>query len=144
MELLRKLSVAVLLSAAATAAYADQVEYKATLQPSSEVPPTTSQGSGSVDAKLDTSTKAFSWNISYKGLTGPATASHFHGPASVGENATPVVPVKVPPATSGEVQGEQTLTDAQMADLQGGKWYYNVHTKQNPGGEIRGQLMPSH
>jgi hypothetical protein len=24
-----------------------------------------------------------------------------------------------------------------------GKWYYNVHTKEHPGGEIRGQIMPA-
>jgi len=30
--------------------------------------------------------------------------------------------------------------DAQIADLEAGKWYYNVHTAANPGGEIRGTL----
>ena len=145
MDLMRKLSMAVLLSAvAASAAYADEVEFKTTLKPSAEVPPNTSPGSGSVDAKLDTSPKEFKWTISYKGLTGPATAAHFHGPAGVGQNAAPVVPVKVPEAASGDVTGEKTLTDAQIAELESGKWYFNVHTKQNPGGEIRGQLMPSH
>src|SRR5690242_9732253 len=115
MELMRKLSLAMLLSAAATsAAYAETVKYATTLTPSAEVPPTTSTGSGSVDATLDTSTKAFSWTINYKGLTGPATAAHFHGPAAVGANAAPVLPVKVPAETSGDVKGEQTLTDAQM------------------------------
>ena len=32
------------------------------------------------------------------------------------------------------------LTDAQIADLNAGKWYFNIHTAANPGGEIRGQL----
>ena len=146
MELMRKLSVAVLLSVAATsAAYADEVDYKATLTPSAEVLPTTSTGTGSVDAKLDTSSKTLKWTVNYAGLTGPATMAHFHGPAAVGKNAAPAVTVKVPEAAKGEsVTGEATLTDAQMADLQGGNWYFNVHTKKNPAGEIRGQLMPSH
>ncbi|MGI4955026.1 MAG: CHRD domain-containing protein, partial [Janthinobacterium lividum] len=34
-----------------------------------------------------------------------------------------------------------TLTPAQLADLQAGKYYYNIHTATNPGGEIRGQLV---
>ncbi|MEP7029817.1 MAG: CHRD domain-containing protein, partial [Pseudolabrys sp.] len=33
-----------------------------------------------------------------------------------------------------------TLTDAQEADMMAGKWYVNVHTANNKGGEIRGQL----
>jgi hypothetical protein len=28
-----------------------------------------------------------------------------------------------------------------MKDLEDGKWYANVHTAQNKGGEIRGQMM---
>ena len=34
------------------------------------------------------------------------------------------------------------LTAAQVADLMAGKWYVNIHTAANKGGEIRGQLMP--
>jgi hypothetical protein len=34
------------------------------------------------------------------------------------------------------------LTDAQVADLMSGKDYVNIHTAQNKGGEIRGQIMP--
>jgi hypothetical protein len=34
-----------------------------------------------------------------------------------------------------------TLTDAQMNDLEAGKWYANVHTEANKGGEIRGQMV---
>ena len=37
-------------------------------------------------------------------------------------------------------EGSATLTDAQEADLVGGKYYVNVHTAANPGGEIRGQV----
>ncbi len=34
------------------------------------------------------------------------------------------------------------LTPLQVADLMAGKWYVNLHTAANPGGEIRGQVMP--
>jgi hypothetical protein len=144
MHVMRKLNVAVLLWAVATgAAFADEIVYKANLQPSSEVPPTTSKGSGEVTATLDTSSKVLKWALSYRGLTGQATMAHFHGPAPVGQNAGVQIPVQVPKAPNGSVKGEAALSDAQMTDLQTGKWYFNVHTEQNKAGEIRGQLMPA-
>ena len=42
--------------------------------------------------------------------------------------------------TSSPVEGSATLTDAQAADLMAGKYYINIHTAANPGGEIRGQV----
>ena len=39
------------------------------------------------------------------------------------------------------IKGEATLTDAQAADLVAGKYYINIHTAANPGGEIRGQVV---
>jgi hypothetical protein len=39
------------------------------------------------------------------------------------------------------MNGSATLTDAQAADLMAGKWYVNVHTAENKGGEIRGQVL---
>ncbi len=124
----------------AAPSYAAIVNYTASLKGSSEVPPTDSKGTGTVTASYDTATKKFTYSVTYSGLTGPATAAHFHGPAAVGANAPPVVPV---PATAlaNPIKGEATLTDAQAADLAAGKWYFNIHTAANKGGEIRGQVM---
>jgi CHRD domain len=145
MRAMGRLNVAVLLWAVATGvAFADQIVYEANLQPSSEVPPTTSKGSGDVKATFDTATKMLKYTVSYQGLTGQAIAAHFHGPAPVGQNAAVQVPVNVPKARQGSVKGEAALTETQIGDLQSGKWYFNIHTEQNKGGEIRGQLMPSH
>jgi hypothetical protein len=142
MHAMRKLNVAVLLWAFGTgAALAETVHLTANLQPSSEVPPTTSTGSGMLDAQLDSATKSLKWTITYQGLTGPATAAHFHGPAGVGVNAPPVIPIPKENLAS-PIKGEKTLTDSEQADLMAGKWYFNVHTKAHPGGEIRGQIMP--
>ena len=93
---------------------------------------------GKVDATLDTETKMFTWNITYDGLGGEATAAHFHGPAAEGENAPPVVPIDG--ALASPIAGNATLTDEQITQLQGGMWYFNVHTAQYPDGEIRGQV----
>ncbi len=51
------------------------------------------------------------------------------------------VAVAIPNATASPVEGSATLTDAQAADLVAGKYYINIHTAANPGGEIRGQVM---
>lgn len=83
--------------------------------------------------------KKFTYSVTYKGLSGPATAAHFHGPADPGANAPPVVPIPSDKLAS-PIKGDATLTDAQAADLAAGKWYFNVHTAAHGPGEIRGQV----
>jgi hypothetical protein len=111
---------------------------KATLDGASEVPANTSAGKGTADIDYDAASKKLTWKLTYSGLTGPATAAHFHGPAEAGKNAG--VAVAIPGATASPAEGSATLTDAQAADLMAGKYYVNVHTAANPGGEIRGQV----
>jgi hypothetical protein len=111
---------------------------KATLDGKSEVPPTTSTATGTADIDYDAATKKLSWKLTYSGLTGPATAAHFHGPAGPTDKAG--VAVAIPNAGTSPVEGSATLTDAQAADLEAGKYYVNIHTAANPGGEIRGQV----
>ena len=117
-------------------AFADKM--KATLNGKSEVPPNTSAGTGTADIDYDAATKKLTWKVTYSGLSGPATAAHFHGPAEADKNAG--VAVAIPNATSSPAEGSATLTEAQAADLVAGKYYVNVHTAANPGGEIRGQV----
>ena len=112
--------------------------YKVTLNGKSEVPPTTSKGTGTANVNFIPTTKKLTYTLTYSGLTGPATAAHFHGPAAPGKNAG--VQVAIPNATSSPVKGSATLTAAQAADLEAGKYYINIHTAANPGGEIRGQV----
>jgi CHRD domain len=103
-----------------------------------EVPAKAGNGTGQVDAVLNKDTNVFRWKVSYSGLSGPATAGHFHGPAEIGANAGVVLPWTGPIASP--LEGSATLTPAQAADLTAGKWYANIHTAANPGGEIRGQM----
>ena len=108
------------------------------LRGANEVPANTSQGSGSVDAAFNKDTNLLRWKVNYTGLTGPATAAHFHGPAAVGANAGVVLPWAGP--ISSPMDGSATLTAAQASDLIAGRWYANIHTAANPGGEVRGQM----
>lgn len=122
----------------AVPAFAETVSYKADLKSSAEVPPNDSKGSGGVAASYDTSSKKLTWTVTYSGLTGPATAAHFHSPAEAGKNAPPTVPLSG--KLDSPIKGDATLTDAQATDLKDGKMYFNVHTAANKGGEIRGQM----
>jgi hypothetical protein len=127
---------------ASAMAHADTVSLKANLQPSSEVPPRVSKGHGILDATFDTDTKILTYTATYDDLSGPVTMAHFHGPAPVGQNAKVQVPVEKN-ALASPMKGQATLTDQQVTDLLAGQWYFNIHTQENPTGEIRGQVMPS-
>ena len=117
-------------------AKAEVVNLKATLNANSEVPPNSSKGTGTVTATYDTASKKLSWKGNYSGLSGPATAAHFHS-GETGKNGAVAVPIV--PNTS-PFEGSATLTDAQTAELLAGRWYVNVHTEANKGGEIRCQV----
>jgi len=121
----------------ASPSFAETVNMKADMKGASEVPATTTKGTGSMTATYDTVSKKLSWKGSYADLSGPATAAHLHGPAEAGTNAAVAVPIT---ASSSPFEGSATLTAAQADDLMAGKMYVNIHTAANKGGEIRGQV----
>ena len=114
------------------------MNFKVELKGANEVPPVTSKGLGSATVTYDTASKKLTWKITYAGLSGNATAGHFHGPAAADKNAPVVVPFSGNLASP--IEGSATLTDAQAADLLAGNWYINIHTADNKPGEIRGQV----
>lgn len=114
---------------------AETLKFKADLKGSSEVPPTDSAGRRLGDITVDTATKKLTYTVTSSGLSGDATAAHFHGPAAQGENAGPVVDISAAIAS-----GSADITDQHLADLRAGKWNLNIHTEKFPDGEIRGQL----
>ncbi|MCY0389492.1 CHRD domain-containing protein [Robbsia sp. Bb-Pol-6] len=133
------LAVSASLAVVPLAASAKTVHFGSTLNTAQEVPPHGTEGTGTLKATYNTVSKALDYKVSYDKLTGPATAAHFHGPAAPGENAKPVVPVPAD-ALASPIRGHAVLTAEQASDLMAGKWYFNVHTAANPGGEIRGQV----
>ena len=122
----------------ATPALADMMMFKADMKAAAEVPANDSKGMGTAEVTYDTAAKSLKWTVTFSGLTGPAAAAHFHGPAEAGKNAGVVVPLT---GTASPMTGSATLTDAQAADLMAGKYYINVHTAMHKDGEIRGQVM---
>ena len=125
------------------------VNLAATLDPSSEVPPAVAPGAmGSAAMVLDTDTRDFGWVISFEGLTGPATAAHFHE-APFGLNGAVVLNLDTDGgvvlsgigSSAGVFAGGKTLSAEEVDDILNGLWYINIHTAANPGGEIRGQVL---
>ena len=133
--------VGLALAGTAFTALAAQVNLSAMLTGAEEVPANSSAGTGTVEATYDSDSNVLNYTVTYSGLTGDATAAHFHGPAAPGENAPPAVPVEG--SLASPISGTATLTDAQEAELLGGQWYFNVHTAQYPDGELRGQVLQS-
>lgn len=113
------------------------VGVSATLSSAAEVPPNASTATGSLQGSYNKDSRQLTWKLVYNGLSGPATMAHFHGPAMAGQNAGVALGIANVASAS---DGSATLNDAQAADLLAGKWYVNVHTAANPGGEIRGQV----
>ena len=132
------LVLAALAAFSVSPALAETLHFKASLSGPAETPPTDSKGTGAVDATYDDATKTLGWTINYSGLTGPALAAHFHGPAAAGTAA----PIEVPLTGSldSPIKGSATLTDAQAKDLTSGMMYFNIHTAAHKPGEIRGQM----
>lgn len=135
------------------------VTFKATLNGAAEVPATTSNGTGTFTATLDTATNVFTYDMTYTGLTGNVTAGHIHGPAAATASAGTTINFGTLPgatfivgATSGTAHGTATLnaatqiTAAVSGDslkklLFAGLTYANIHSSTNGGGEIRGQIL---
>jgi len=116
--------------------------FTALLNGASEVPATTSAATGVGSFSLEGSN--LSYYISFSGLSGPAIAAHFHAPANATNNAGVIVPLSPPAATAGTMSGTVALTQDEITNFVNGLCYANIHTSLNPGGEIRGQVVPLH
>jgi len=133
-------------------ASATLLTFQATLSGANEVPANTSPGTGFATVVLDDVLNMLSVDMTFSGLTAPASAAHIHCCAPVGTNA----PVRVNFIGQGFPTGVTsgayshvfnlttslsgiTLTDF-ITGLEAGMAYVNIHDVNFPGGEIRGQL----
>ncbi|GGC62985.1 CHRD domain-containing protein [Undibacterium terreum] len=112
--------------------------FKASLTGASEVPANASTASGSAKLVYDPATKGLTVNVMTTGIAGKA--AHIHQ-AAVGVNGGVIFPLAETPAGSGNWGTSVTLSDEQLAVLQAGGYYINVHSAALPGGEIRGQIV---
>ena len=131
--------LAVAAAVAIPLAVAETTSLKADLKGSEEVPPVNSKATGSLTATYDSSSKMLSWKGNVSGLTDEVTAAHFHGPAEAGKEAPPIVPVTG--VKSGAFEGSARVDDDKAKIIMDGKSYFNIHTKANPKGEVRGQVV---
>lgn len=110
--------------------------FKATLKGSEEVPSNPSTATGTSTLTYDSGTKTFTDVTTYMGLT--PSMGHIHKGAA-GENGPVVFPF-TELASPINLKSEP-LTDEQVTALFKDSMYVNLHTKEYPGGEIRGQLI---
>ncbi len=105
-------------------------------------------GAGVAVVELDEGAGTLHFDIRIGGLSAPEVAAHIHGPAAPGTDANIVYTLPVGDHKVGEIVltdvGSYTVSE-QLADLNAGLWYVNIHTFDGVGGgfplgEIRGQI----
>lgn len=126
-------------------AMADMIKWTAKLDQAQEGDAKTKVvgATGDASGTLDTATGAMTWKVSWMGLSGDASMMHFHGPAPTGKNAGVLVDIGKISGVVSPSKGMATITPEQVKQVIDGMWYVNIHTAANPGGEIRGQVMPA-
>lgn len=105
-----------------------------------EVPAVTSTASGTGYVTLDTTTGAMRVQVITTGITTP-TASHVHT-AVAGENGGVLFALTQDEGVVGNFAGSvETLEAAALTTVLDGGTYINVHSAENAGGELRGQIV---
>jgi CHRD domain len=134
--------------------------FMARLTGDQEVPPTGSPGTGTFDLRLTDNDTKLRFRLRAEGVT-RIIQSHIHigAPGTVGPvvvfffASTPNTADKAITGDGFEVAGVRTASDfalpsgvtfaAFLADLRAGNTYVNIHSPAHPGGEIRGQIVPT-
>lgn len=124
-----------------------ETEFAALLEGGNEVPPVESDATGSLTATLEGTTLTIAGT--YEGLSVVETpGAHIHGPAETTQNADVLFPLTFDNAagtlaTTVDLAAPENAAfgPAAFGYLQGGQLYANLHTAENPSGEIRGQLL---
>ena len=101
----------------------------------------TVSGSGSVSAMLAGARLTITGT--FEGLRSPATIAQMHKSPIRGVRGPVVFDLTVAAATSGTISGSIDLTPAQVADLDKGRLYVQLHSEKAPAGNLWGWLLPS-
>jgi hypothetical protein len=112
--------------------------------------PVTTPAAGTGSVVLNDAETNIDVLLSWASLSSTAFLAHIHGPAGVNATATPIIDltssIPAAPNNTASLNGGSPLSFAvtaqQVADLKNGLWYFNVHSAEFPGGEIRGQIVP--
>ncbi len=117
--------------------------FKSYLNGAKEVPPNASTAGGFGRVSLNAAEDQITVSVYYNRLSSGTISGHIHGPAPAGTNAGIIFDLM---PTTGQTTGSVinrtfNVTPAQVADLRAGLWYFNIHTTNFPGGEIRGQIL---
>jgi hypothetical protein len=115
-------------------------DYYAPMNAAQVVPTNGSTATGNAGFTLD-SLKYLRYVITHSGLSSAETGATIRGPAKPGENAGTLFTLPLGAHKTGAVG---PLNATQERDLNAGMWYVNIATSGNPGGEIRGQIIPTH
>jgi hypothetical protein len=97
-------------------------------------------GSGSVTASLAGAKMSISGT--FDGLKSAATIAKVRRSPVRGVRGPELFTLTVSPATSGTISGSFDLTPQQVADLQGGRLYVQIHSEKAPDGNLWGWLLP--
>jgi hypothetical protein len=103
-----------------------------------EVPPVKTAGSGTATVTVSED-RSVAGTIRTQGV--PGIAAHIHEGAA-GQNGPVIVPMDKTSDNEWSTKPGAKLTESQYESYKAGRLYFNVHTAQNKGGEIRGQIRP--
>jgi hypothetical protein len=148
------------LAGVAASSQASVVTLTANLSGLNEVPPVSTPASGTAIVTIDTDTRAWTMNIAFSGLSAPVTVAHIHrapvgvnGPVIVGLDGMPlsggrptwnlIAPGSTSLNTGGALNAPFLFPAAELENLLRGNTYVNIHSQAFPGGEIRGNLIPT-
>ncbi|HVG84963.1 MAG TPA: CHRD domain-containing protein [Vicinamibacterales bacterium] len=149
-------AAALALLVGSASAEAQTMRFTALLSGANEVPGIASGSGGTATVTLNTATRAVTYKVDVYNMPSGTTQAHFHvgGPGVAGPV---VVNFVVQPNISNDFSISGTATSADLVPRQAqgiGSWddfiealvlgqvYANVHSTVNPGGEIRGQVLP--
>jgi hypothetical protein len=144
------IAVGVVTTSSIGLAFAQDQKFMAELSSQEEVPPTDSQATGSAEF-TPMGSDSVMYNVNATNIQG-VTAGHIHS-GQQGENGPIVVTLFKYDSPMNEVSESGSITadklegpmaGKQLSDLAtamgNGITYVNIHTEQNPNGEIRGQI----